>query len=605
MLVFTLEIAVVLGVMAVAILLFVTEWLRVDVTAMLVLVALGLISALPGVEPLVSAHQLFAGFSSNAVVSIIAVMIVGAGLDRAGLVGKIALAIIRTVKGSRKAVLPLLCATVGLISSFMQNVGAAAIFIPVVSRLSSRLELGMSRLLMPMGFAAILGGTLTLVGSSPLILLNDLLPAEYARFHLFEVSPIGIVLLLGGILYFLVLGPYLLPKTEDKSKPQVSAEFFRQLYGVDGEICMISIDADVERATGTIGEFEARYGIHVIALHGKEITVSPHRNLPLRAEMHLAVMVSQGQMKAFFDSPGIHRLQTEDAALVESLSPDQAGIAEIVIRPNAAVIGKTIGQVRIRQTYGITPLAIHRAEGVVRDNLRESQLQVGDNILCHVRWEDLAALEQDPGFVVVTSDYPKSGNQVDKLNVALMILCCTLGLVLFTDLRLSLCLMSGALAMVISGILTMDDAYRAVSWKTVFLLAGLIPLGTAVESSGTAAWVAQSVLQMLGDNISVLTLYITIAIMAGIFSLVMSNLGATIILIPLAIQLAINVGADPRMCALIVAVGVSNSFLIPTHQVNALIMGPGNYRVTDFVRVGGGMSLLFIATLVAVVMLWY
>ena len=165
---------------------------------------------------------------------------------------------------------------------------------------------------------------------------------------------------------------------------------------------------------------------------------------------------------------------------------------------------------------------------------------------------------------------------------------------LFTDILLPVALLTGAVGMIVTGVLTMDEAYQAVSWKTVFILAGLLPLGIAVQTSGTANWISQYVLYLLGD-VSIWTLQLAIAVLATAFTLVMSNVGATVLLVPIAVNLATTIGADPAMFALTVAVSTSNSFLIPTHQVNALIMGPGGYRVADFLRAGGIMTILFLA----------
>ena len=169
-------------------------------------------------------------------------------------------------------------------------------------------------------------------------------------------------------------------------------------------------------------------------------------------------------------------------------------------------------------------------------------------------------------------------------------------LILFTDLRLSVALMSGALLIILSGVLRIDEAYRSIGWQSVFLLASLIPLGVAVEATNTAAWIAQQILVLFGD-VPIWLLQAAIAVLATIFTLVMSNVGATVLLVPLAVNIAVGAGADPAVFALTVALATSNSFLIPTHQVNALIMGPGGYRVKDFVRAGGMMTILFLVVM--------
>lgn len=250
-------------------------------------------------------------------------------------------------------------------------------------------------------------------------------------------------------------------------------------------------------------------------------------------------------------------------------------------------------------------LAIHRQGETIREGegVRDLPLQGGDTLVCHVAWDQLARLEHDRNFVVVTTEYPHEELRPHKVNAALTFFLIALGMVLFTDIRLSIALLTGAVGMVLSGVLNMDEAYDAVSWKTVFLLASLIPLGAAVEHSGTAQWIAVHTLQLVGNDVSPFMLQAVVAVLATVFTLVMSNVGATVLLVPLAVNIALQAsaagiqGIDPAVFALTVAIATSNSFLIPTHQVNALIMGPGGYKVKDFLRAGGVMTVLFLVVM--------
>jgi len=220
-------------------------------------------------------------------------------------------------------------------------------------------------------------------------------------------------------------------------------------------------------------------------------------------------------------------------------------------------------------------------------------IHVGDTLVVQTQWERLTKLKNDRDFVIVTSDYPQEELRPQKVLWAVGFFLISIAMILFTDLRLSLCLMFGAVGMIISKVLNIDEAYDAVGWNTVFLLAGLLPLGQAVQSTGTAEWIAQQILLFLGGW-PIWSLQMVIAILAAAFTLIMSNVGATVLLVPLAVSIAIASGGDPAIFALTVAVSTSNSFLIPTHQVNALIMGPAGYRVIDFVRTGGIMTILFL-----------
>ena len=286
----------------------------------------------------------------------------------------------------------------------------------------------------------------------------------------------------------------------------------------------------------------------------------------------------------------------------EDYAPTKSGVAEVVIPPGSSLIGKTAHDVVFRKTYGASMLAIHRGEETLSlvetedhapTQIAEVPFQAGDTLVILATWEALTRLSRNRDFVVVTTDYPQEELRPKKVIWAVLFFLVALGLILFSDLRLSLCLLTGACGMIVTGVLDIDDAYEAVSWSTVFLLASLIPLGQAVQTSGTAAWIAQQILLLL-DGWPIWSLQAGLAVLATVFTLIMSNVGATVLLVPLAISIAIAAGGDPAIFALTVAISTSNSFLIPTHQVNALIMGPAGYKVTDFVKSGGIMTILFL-----------
>lgn len=609
----------VMAFLAFTIYLFVSEIVRVDVAAILVMVLLGLTTVLPDmiVPSLVDTQLLFQGFAANAVISIIAVMIIGAGLDKTGVMSKVAAFILKFGGSTEKRIIPLISGTVGFISSFMQNVGAAALFLPVVSRISTRTGLPISRLLMPMGFCAILGGTITMIGSSPLILLNDLLLtsnaslraqglAEMETFALFAVTPVGLALVTVGIVYFVLAGRFVLPAIQSDASEGVSVmDYMKKQYGLSGDIFELIVPPSSPLANKTIEEIEAAldHDIAIIALrNGKAgIRIAPSHDVVVQAGAALALMGSNSAVQRQADTYKLERTGLLES-FADILSPSTAGISEIVIPPNSRLIGRSLQTIRMRKTFGLNVLAVFRGDQVIRKNLRELVLQSGDTLVQHSRWEDLASANKNRrDFLVVTSDYPHEELRPHKVHFALIFFLIALGLVLFTDIRLSVALLTGAMGMVVTGVLDIDEAYGAVSWKTVFLLASLIPLGQAVETSGTANWIAVQTLQLLGGDVNHVLLQAVIAILATFFTLVMSNVGATVLLVPLAVNIALQAGANPAVFALTVAIATSNSFLIPTHQVNALIMGPAGYRVADFIRAGGIMTVLFLV--VALLML--
>ncbi|HQT34345.1 MAG: SLC13 family permease [Hydrogenophilales bacterium 17-64-65] len=623
----TLEILVVLLLLALTIFLFVFEVVEVDVAAISILVLIGLISAASDafglMKPLVPVAELFSGFSSNAVISIIAVMIIGAGLDKTGIMNRVAATILKRAGHSERRIVPAISGSAGLISGFMQNVGAAALFMPVVARIAARTGLPMSRLMMPMGFSAILGGTLTMVGSSPLILLNDLLlvsnkalppDQQIATWSMFSVTPIGLALLASGIAYFMLAGRYVLPA--GKAKPQEHARathtmrYFRELYGLEDSVFEVAVPAGSPLVGRVLDEVEHEAQIRVVAalLPGNELSVGPsglERDMAIKARTVFGLLASPQHLTSFVERNGLE-LSADLKTFAEILSSARAGIAEVVIPPGSHLIGKSAHEIWMRKTYGIAVLALHRGGKTLLegDGIRDIPLQAGDALVVHTAWDALARLEKDSNFVIVTSDYPHEELRPHKEKSALFFFGVALFLLIFTDLRLSLALMAGAIGMILSGVLRVDEAYQAVSWKTVFLLASLIPLGLAVETSGTAAWIAGHILSMLGE-LPHWVLMLALAVLATFFSLVMSNVGAAVLLVPLAVNIALGVGANPAVFALAVALATSNAFLLPTHQVNALIMGPAGYRVADFIRAGGIMTLLFILVMMLMLGLFY
>ncbi len=611
----TVEIAWVAAILILTIYLFAFEVVGVDVAAASVMVLLGLTSLLAPImgleQGLVDNKHLFDGFSSNAVISIIAVMIIGAGLDKTGIMSRVAAFILKIGGTTEKRIIPIISATVGFISSFMQNVGAAALFLPVVSRISARSGLPMSRLLMPMGFTAILGGTMTMVGSSPLILLNDLiltsnkaLPADQQMdtWGLFSVTPVGVALIITGIAYFVIAGRFVLPKTKSESATvgENPMKYFHDVYGVDLALHEVVISDGSSLAGKQIDDIETYHRVRVIATKrpGEENRVGPGalaRDVDLESGMVLGLVADPEDLDRFVETFGLRKREIM-RTFIDDLSPRKAGIAEVVIPPRSTLIGKSARDVWMRKKYGLAMIGLHRNGETMRegDDIRNMPFQAGDTLVVHTAWSALERIEGSRDFVVVTTEYPHEEKmRPEKILPALTFFGIALFMVLFTDIRLSVALLTGAMGMILSGVLSIDEAYEAVSWKTVFLLASLIPLGLAVETTGTAKWIAEQVLSVVGTA-PIWVIQAAVAMLATFFTLVMSNVGATVLLVPLAVNIAIGAGANPAVFALTVAIATSNSFLIPTHQVNALIMGPAGYRVTDFMRAGGIMTILFL-----------
>jgi len=603
--VLTTEMAIVLGIVVFAVVLFTTELLRVDVVALIVMTLLGLLIYVPGLERLLEPDLLFSGLASDAVISIIAVMIIGAGLDKTGVMDQIARGILRFGGQRDSRVVALVAGATAFVSSFMQNIAAASLFVPVVSRISARTRMPMARLIMPMGFCAILGGTVTMVASSPLIMLNDLLDQSNAslsadrqiqHFDLFAVAPVGLALVAAGLIYFVGFGRYVLPAGETvrgKLRGFGTVRYMRRIHGIDAAVRELEVPVGSPLIGQDVRSIQHAYDAKIVASHhaGKSV-VSPPMEAPIVAPATLAVIAEPEALKRFIAAGHlILRPKLKDFRYM--LARAVAGVAEIVIPPESNLVGKTVREIRLRKTYGLGLLSINRGGQPITSALQDIPFVGGDTLICHTRWEDLARLEKDRDFVIVTADYPREERSPYKVALAIAFLLVSLGMILFTSIPLPIALMTGAVGMIAFGLLAMDEAYRAISWSTIFLLAGLLPLSLAVEKSGLANYIVQHFLNDFGE-LPHWVLQSGIAVITMAFTLVMSNVGATALLVPFAINLALATNANPAMFALTVAISASNAFILPTNQVNALIMGPGGYRVTDFLKAGSIMSLVYL-----------
>ncbi|MBU2552163.1 MAG: SLC13 family permease, partial [Proteobacteria bacterium] len=351
----TPDMILVMLMIGVAVFLFVVEWLRVDVVAILMMVSLPLLH-------LVTPKEAFSGLSSNAVVSIIAVIIIGDGLDRTGIINRLVAPILRLAGKSQSRIVIFISLTVATISSFMQNIGAAALFLPAVQRISKNLKIPISNLLMPIGFSAILGGTVTLVGSSPLILLNDLLiPFKLKPFGLFDVTPVGLALVGSGIACFVIFGRFILPKSKVEEAPPVAEEQAGEtdpLFEDLGRLWELKTAKDYTdyRDPITVDVLRRQYLVNVVAL-----TEPPDFKVfnpaPEQEVCSLVDVVVRGQKD---DVKRMARLEGMDIkegldVFKADLSDDLAGVLEAVVAPRSAMIGRTIEHLDLRRRFGVEP----------------------------------------------------------------------------------------------------------------------------------------------------------------------------------------------------------------------------------------------------------
>ncbi len=584
------EIALVLIVLAATIVLFVTERLRVDVIALLIMLTIAWLG-------LVSPLQAFSGFASNAVISIIGVMILGYGIDRTGVMNRMSRAIISAAGQSERRLITTVCGVVGIISGFMQNIGSAALFLPAMMRISQQTKIPSSRLLMPMGFAAILGGTLTMVGSSPLILLNDLLiQGGFEPFGLFAVTPVGFALLAVGIGYFLIFGRRFFPHAEGEGK-RGAQEYLIDTWALPTHVHRMSIPKTSKliamvREDVPLKDF---YHLHLLAVRsGDDLLFAPWRYTAFAADQDLFLLGSSEDAKQFAQDYGLN----QQTRLLSHPELETAGFAEIAIRPRARISKKTFREIAFRKRFGVEPIVLISSDIEEREDFSDHVMVPGDIIVVYGPWNRIRAFSTDPDFMLFT---PVEGEPLRKSKAPIAVLCFLGAIALtFTGVQLSLAFLSGAIAMVLTGVITIDEAYRAIDWRTVFLLAGLIPLGIAMDGTGAAAYIADTLMLYLHGSHPLLIL-LGIGVLTTFFALFMSNVAATVLLVPLVLLIGAGSGIDPRGLAMLVGICASNSFILPTHQVNAFLMAPGGYRNIDYIKAGGVMTVLFLVAAVGLI----
>jgi di/tricarboxylate transporter len=607
----TPDMILVLGLIAFTMVMLVLEWVRADMVALLVLVVIGLSGLLP-------AEQVFQGFAGNAVIAILAVMIMGAGLDRAGVLTRAAGLVMRVAGGVESRLGTVINSMATLFTAIIPSQALAALMIPVTSRLSARTGVPLSRLLLPMACCILTGTNTTLIANSPLILLNDLIasanrnlpPGAHTipKFGMFSVTPVGLALAVAGVLFFYLFTRKLLPQREDdrqKVTPGRTESYFAETYGIVGETAELTVTAESPLVGMSVAEVEQLHQAPLILAikNGNEARMAPPADQMIWVGTILGVLGPREQVAEFANNQ-LCRVSTRMRQLGDLFNPTRAGISEAVVPPSSRFIKQTLGDLRLRKRYGISVLAVNRGDQVFREDLRGIALRAGDTLVLHSHWRDLVLAQEDKDLVVVT-DIPQEEQRPGKIWVALAFFLGAMALALFTSLDLSVAMMSGAIGMLLSGVLNMDEAYKGINWKTIFVTACLLPLGWSMDSTGAAAWLAQELL-VFSNGAPQWSLQLAIAVLTLLFSQVMSNVGATVMMVPIAISVAIATGGNPAAYALLVAVSSSNGFLLSSgHPALMMVAGPGGYRSNDFLRVGIPLTvLMLVVTLISINLLY-
>ncbi len=577
----TFEIVLVLAILAGAVACFVTERLPVDLVALLVLAALF-------ASRILTPEQAISGFSSPATVTVAAMFVLSAGLARTGFANLLGQ---QLAKVGRRGLIPALLAMmalIGVISAFINNTAAVAVFLPVVIGMARDTGLSPSKLLIPLSFASMFGGVCTLIGSSTNILVSSIATQHgQPPFGMFELAPLGLVLFAVGGLYMLTAGVRLIPDRRAGADAM-------QSYGMGEYLTEILVLPESPAVGRPLRESPL---VRDLDLDILEIQRGGRRLPAPGAE---TVLEADDLLRVRCDIEKIRRAEKKEGIVLKSglkwrdedLQSSEAALLEAVIAPGSALVGKTLKEAGFRQMYGGTALAIRHRGEVMRERLATTRLRAGDVLLVEVRRDRMAALQRNPAFLVVSEvglDEPRQG----KLLLALAIVAGTVAAATLGVLPIVGSAILGAILLVLTRCLTLDEAYQAIEWRIVFLLGGILPLGLALETTGAARLLSALLVDTLGAWGPV-ALVSAFYLLTSLLTEMMSNNATAALLAPIAISTAAALGVDARPFLMAVTFAASASFMTPVgYQTNTMIYGPGHYRFADFLRVGAPLNLLF------------
>jgi di/tricarboxylate transporter len=580
------EIGILLLILSATIFSLIFEFLRIDLIAIICMLVLGW-------SGILSPNEMLSGFSSNAVIVVMAVMIIGRGLEKTGIMDRFSNYVLEKVQSDKSKIIFWISLAVGLLSGFIQNIGAIALFLPGIINISRKSKLSPFELIMPIGFSAILGGTLTLVASGPLVLVNDLLKnAELDPFGIFSVTPVGFLLLFSGLIYFLTFGNRTLSIEKDIDSKKTNQDKLIENLNLSSNVQHFLIEKNSKLIDKTIEDsiLNQKPAVNILAIKREgSFEYSPWRKTVFKAGQEIAILGSDQNILAIKEMYGLKRINQDDE-FDSLLDSNESGFAEVIIPGRSEITGKTIRDCLIRKRFGIEPILFFSQGKEIRGDFSDRKISPGDSIVVYGLWSKIRDLRESLDFVVASS---LQVDEKDTSSILKALLCFCLAIILaLLGFPVALSFLSGAIGMVITRIISIEEMYRSIEWKVVFLLAGLIPLGIAMEKTGAAAYIADNLIGLMADNN--LLLIISVGLLATLFTLVMSNTGAIVVLAPIIIEMGYIGNFDPRMMVLFAAVCTANSFVLPTHQVNAFIQSPGGYRNADFLKTGIWMTLIFL-----------
>jgi len=581
-----------LGIIVLAMALFISEKLRADVVALCVLVSLLVLRL---IEP----EQALFGFANQATGIVASMFVLSAGLVRTGIVAWLVRRIDILAGKSKTQLLFVLCIASAVLSAFIVNTAIVAIFLPVVFALSQSRKLPISKILIPVAFASQLGGVCTLIGSSTNILVNSIaVDSGVGSFNMFEFGRMGLILMGVGLIYLIVISGKLLPKR--KGTYQQIDKFRLADY-----LAEFSVTKDSKLIGKRWEEIKTQEikAIRLIKLIRDQKAVSRPPQTIVREADILLVYSDADKLLKFKDHYG---LQTQADQKIDDKRMSSGGVelVEGLIPPGSRLQGRTLKGSRFRRLFQCAVLAVQRRGKVTRERLENIRFEPGDTLLLQCDKEEVQDILSSSDLVV-TNELTELHLRKDRAFIALGILVAVVVLAALNIIPILTAVLIGVLGMLLSGCLTLDEAYQAIDWKVIFLLGGILPLGLALQQTGTATLLADILLKPLAELGPIFVLaslyFVTAVLTEG-----MSNVATAILLAPIALSLAAGMGVNPQPFLIAITFAASTSFATPIgYQTNMMVHGPGGYRFTDFSRVGIPLNLIFWAISVFLIPLFW
>lgn len=578
-----------LVILAIAFVLLLSDRVRADLVALLVVLALGLTGIL-------TADEAFSGFSRGAVVTLFAIFVVAEGLRRTGVTDRVGDWLLRVGGRTERRLIVTVMGAAATLSLFMNNIAAASVLLPAVSGAARKARVSASRLLMPLAFATVLGGMATLFTTTNIIVSSYLVSQGLAGFGVLDFLPIGVPVVIAGILYMAVWGRHALPTQSPAERLQADRPAEDDLIGIY-RLSERLFRARIPEGSILVGKplaevpLRQTYHVNVIAIErGGHTSLAPSPQVICERGDILTLQGNIDDFRSRDTEPYLEILPTREWQQGD-LAVEGVVVVEAMLSPRSALIGQTLTEAHFRQKYGMTALAVWQQGGPVRTNLSDRRLNFGDTLLLQGPRHRLATLRTEPDIIVLRE--PSEATSVQRKGwLALGILVAAVVIAASGRLPTAETMLAAAILMVLGGILSMDGVYRSVEWRSIFLVAGLLPLGLAMTKTGAAAFLADEIINLIGQE-GPYALLVGLIVFTAVITQAMSGQAVAAVVAPIAIQAAHQIGADPRAMAMGVALATSLAFVTPvSHPVNILVMGAGGYRFRDYVRVGLPLSIL-------------